>query len=150
MNRGLIAALSAVATAQLLKIPIRYARTGHLHLSQIATTGGMPSSHSAGVCALITYIGLKRGVKSVDFALSSLFGVIVMYDAMGIRRHAGEIAVEVNEMDIQLERLAKEHPGIYHKRREQELKEMLGHLPEEVAAGAVVGAAIGALTYALN
>ena len=73
---------------------------------------------------------MKRGLSAIDFAVSSVFGAVVMYDAMGIRRSAGEIAVEVNDLDEQVERLAKQHPGLYHARRRKALKERLGHLPQ--------------------
>lgn len=150
MNKGLVAAISAIGIAQLVKVPISYAKTRKLDIKQLVTTGSMPSSHSAGVSALATYVAMKKGIYSVDFALASLFGVIVMYDAMGIRRHAGEIAVEVNKLDEQVEELANNHPGIYHRKRDHELKEMLGHLPGEVVAGAMLGVLVGLGAYYLD
>jgi len=150
MNKAIITGLSAIAIAQALKLPFEYAKTGKLHWSTLLRTGGMPSSHSAGVSALATYIAMKKGVKAVDFAISTLFGLIVMYDAMGIRRHAGEMAVELNDLDAQVERLADRHPGVYHRNKRAELKEELGHVPEEVAAGALLGVATGMAGYALE
>ncbi|MDF2926874.1 MAG: hypothetical protein K0R57_5788 [Paenibacillaceae bacterium] len=110
----------------------------------------MPSSHSAGAASLATYTAMKKGLSSIEFAISTMYGLIVMYDAMGVRRHAGEIAVEVNELDHKMELLANEHPGIYHERRERMLKEKLGHLPIEVGAGTVLGIAIGAASYCME
>jgi len=136
--------------AQALKLPIEYAREGKWRWSTLFRTGGMPSSHSAGVASLATYIALKKGVPAVDFAISTLFGLIVMYDAMGIRRHAGEMAVELNELDVKFEQLADQHPGVYHRRRDAELKEELGHMPLEVAAGALLGIGTGVLSYFLT
>ncbi|MCD1257982.1 divergent PAP2 family protein [Paenibacillus athensensis] len=150
MNRALTTALLALGTAQALKLPWTWMRTGRWDWSQLTESGGMPSSHSAGVSALAAYIACKRGVSALDFAVSALFGGIVMYDAMGIRRAAGEIAVEVNDLDEQVERLAEQHPGAYHARRRKELKEQLGHLPREVLGGALLGAAVGAASYALE
>jgi acid phosphatase family membrane protein YuiD len=69
---------------------------------------------------------------------------------MGIRRHAGEMAVEINNLDVQVERLADEHPGIYHQRRREELEEQLGHMPAEVAAGAVLGIAVGTASFLMG
>lgn len=150
MNRGIATALIGVGTAQLLKVPIAYLKTGRWNWEHGLESGGMPSAHSAGVASLTTYTAMKRGVSSIDFALSAIYGLIVMYDAMGIRRHAGEIAVEVNELDVKVEELADEHPGIYHKRRHRELKEKLGHMPREVLGGTLLGAAIGACSFYLE
>ncbi|WP_274362394.1 divergent PAP2 family protein [Paenibacillus thermotolerans] len=150
MNRAVFTGLGSIALAQGLKVPIRFLQTGKWNWSALFQTGGMPSSHSAGVSALATYIALKKGVSAIDFAVSTIFGLIVMYDAMGIRRHAGEMAVELNELDAQMEKLADRHPGVYHARRAEALKEQLGHLPQEVAAGALLGAACGAASRLLE
>lgn len=142
-NRGLATALLAVGTAQLLKLPWHYAKTGKWDFRKMVGSGGMPSSHSSGVTALATYTASKYGIRTPEFAIASMLGIIVMYDAMNIRRHAGEIAIQVNDLDADVERLAGHHPGIYHTRRKKRLKESLGHQPGEVAAGALLGAAIG-------
>ncbi|CAM3785441.1 divergent PAP2 family protein [Marinicrinis lubricantis] len=148
---ALRSAMIGIATAQALKIPFEKLTTGRWNPMTAMSSGGMPSSHSAAVSSLATYTGLKRGFRSIDFALAAVFGLIVMYDAMGVRRHAGEIAVEVNKLDAEVERLTAEHyPGEYHDEKDKELKEMLGHLPGEVAAGAVLGAAIGGLYYLID
>jgi acid phosphatase family membrane protein YuiD len=147
MNQGIATALTAIGAAQALKVPIKQRITGEWDWSVLLQTGGMPSSHSAGVTALATYVAWKKGLRTVDFALSTIFGMIVMYDAMGVRRYAGETAMEVNDLKVEVEKLAKEHPGIYHKKREKELKEMLGHMPREVAAGSLLGLAVGTLSY---
>ncbi|CAM4106921.1 divergent PAP2 family protein [Paenibacillus alkaliterrae] len=142
-NRGLGTALTAVAAAQLLKLPMHYANTGRWDFRKIIGSGGMPSSHSSGVSALAVYTATKYGVKTPEFAISAMLGIIVMYDAMNIRRHAGEIAIQVNNLDEDVERLSGEHPGIYHKRRREKLKESLGHQPREVIAGSLLGACLG-------
>lgn len=147
MNRAIMTSLAGIAIGQALKVPMGYAIRKQWDWSLLTQTGGMPSSHSAGVASLATYIALKRGLPTIDFALSTIFGMIVMYDAMGIRRHAGEIAVEVNELDIQVERLSKQHPGLYHAVRDKALKEQLGHLPAEVGLGALLGVLVGAMSF---
>lgn len=145
-NRGLVTALAAVGAAQLLKLPVHYAKTGKCDIRKLVGSGGMPSSHSSGVSALAAYTATRYGVRTPAFAISAMLGIIVMYDAMNIRRHAGEIAVQVNDLDEDMERLAGREPGIYHKRRRERLKESLGHQPREVAAGSVLGAVIGFLS----
>lgn len=150
MNRALTTALVGIGAAQAVKLPLTYVLSKKWDWSQLVQTGGMPSSHSSGVTALTAYIGMKKGFSTIDFAVSSLFGAVVMYDAMGIRRAAGEIAVEVNDLDEQVERISQQHPGLYHARRRKALKERLGHLPREVAAGALLGVIIGACSYLLE
>ncbi|WP_424767511.1 divergent PAP2 family protein [Paenibacillus sp. sgz302251] len=149
VNRGLCTALTAVAAAQVLKLPVNYAETGKWDFTKIIGSGGMPSSHSSGVSALAAYTATKYGIKTPEFAISAMLGIIVMYDAMNIRRHAGEIAMQVNDLDEDVEKLAGEHPGVYHKRQREKLKESLGHQPIEVLAGSLLGAFIG-LTGALT
>ncbi len=147
VNRGIVTALSAIGIAQLLKLPLQKQISGRWDWSAIWTTGGMPSSHSAGVTSLATYVALRKGFCSAEFALSSIFGMIVMYDAMGVRRHAGEIAIEVNQLRKQMDKLSDHHPEIAYDRREKELKARLGHIPAEVLGGALLGAVIGTAGY---
>lgn len=149
MNKPVFTALTGIALAQGLKPVIAYLKTGDWQWHRGISSGGMPSSHSAGVSALAAYIGMKRGFRSIDFALSCIFGLVVLYDAMGIRRHAGEIAMDVNDLKVQVELLADQHPGIYHDLRKKKLKEMLGHLPQEVAGGVLLGTIVGLASFGL-
>lgn len=143
MNRGIITALSSIGIAQGLKILSHKRMTGEWDFGQIATTGGMPSSHSAGVAALATYIASNKGSRHTETALATIFGVIVMYDAQGIRRHTGEIAQLVNELEDKFADLSGEFPSFEFVAKEKELEELLGHQPLEVLGGALLGAALG-------
>lgn len=147
MNRSINTALSGIIIAQILKIPFQLATKKNVSYRKLIGTGGMPSSHSSGVTSLATYVGLEEGWDSVSFSLAAMLGLIVMYDAAGIRRHAGETAVQVNDLDVDVEELAGEEPGIFHLRREKKLKESLGHQPIEVLAGALLGIGVGAFSY---
>jgi uncharacterized protein len=147
MNRALLTSLASIGAAQLLKLPTGRIQNGSWNWKELWTTGGMPSSHSAGVTSLTTYIGLRNGFSSIPFALSTVLSLVVMYDAMGIRRHAGLIASEVNELEEAVEELSKQHPQMTRPKKDQELEERLGHLPEEVAGGALLGILLGALSY---
>ncbi len=148
MNRALGTALLSVGAAQLLKVPISFANTGQWKWSALTESGGMPSSHSAGSASLATYTALKKGTHSMEFAISALYGLIVMADAMGVRRHAGEIAVEVNALGQRVEVLSgRRPPGIRRKRPAAELEERLGHMPIEVAAGTALGIGIGVASF---
>jgi acid phosphatase family membrane protein YuiD len=139
MNRPLKIAFSAIMFAQFIKIPIKYFRTGKWEWNTFFETGGMPSSHSAGVSALATIIAIKRGFRTIDFALSVIFGLIVMYDAQGVRRQTGEITLAVNDIAEKLDRLEGKPDKNVHDKLEKRLKERLGHQPEEVVGGAIFG-----------
>ncbi|MFD1020945.1 divergent PAP2 family protein [Thalassobacillus hwangdonensis] len=145
MNRGVWTALSAIGLAQALKIVTHKRMTGKWDVKQIATTGGMPSSHSAGVSALASYIAANKGSRHTETALATIFGVIVMYDAQGIRRHTGEIAQLVNELEDNFAKLSGDFPSFEFVEREKELKELLGHQPLEVVGGALLGVALGVI-----
>jgi acid phosphatase family membrane protein YuiD len=150
MNRAIHTALSGIILAQLLKVPIQIATGKRINYRNLIGTGGMPSSHSSGVTSLATYVGFEDGWDSISFSLATMLGLIVMYDATGIRRHAGETAIQVNDLDVDVEELAGENPGVFHIRREKKLKESLGHQPIEVFAGALLGIGVGAFSYLIK
>ncbi|WP_458412894.1 divergent PAP2 family protein [Schinkia sp. CFF1] len=151
MNRGITTALFSIGFAQFMKIPIKKVRTGKWDWSVFFETGGMPSSHSAGVASLATFIALKRGITTIDFALSSVFGLIVMYDAQGVRRQTGELSVRVNDLYEEINRLKEEvQSAEVHEKEEDKVKEALGHQPEEVVGGALLGVAIGVLSFLIQ
>lgn len=147
MNKGITTALVAISITQIAKPPLEKLKTGKWNWSALLETGGMPSSHSAAVTSLATYIALKKGFNSAEFSLSTIFGMLVMYDAAGIRRHAGEIAIEVNELDQEVEKLAGKEPGLFHQHRKKRLKERLGHQPCEVIGGSILGIVVGSISY---
>ncbi len=81
-------------------------------------------------------IGLKHGFNSDIFALAAIVSSIVMYDAMGIRRAAGEHAKILNLI------VSKDNT---FKLDNKKLKELLGHTPFEVLGGLILGIIIGCL-----
>ncbi|HJV32327.1 MAG TPA: divergent PAP2 family protein, partial [Bacillales bacterium] len=138
MNKGVYIALLSIGLAQGMKIPIHYLKEKEWRPELFFETGGMPSSHSAGVSSLTTFIALKRGVPTFDFALSLIYGLIVMYDAQGIRRQTGELTLKVNSLDELIGQIKKEEGIEYKEESPRKLKEMLGHKPEEVLGGALL------------
>ncbi|MEK4029563.1 MULTISPECIES: divergent PAP2 family protein [Bacillaceae] len=150
MNKGIITALSSIGMAQALKIPLHYIKKKEWKPELFLATGGMPSSHSAGVSSLATYIAMKKGASSIDFALSVIFGVIVMYDAQGIRRQTGELTLKVNDLDELIDKIHKDDPVKYEEKVPDPLKEVLGHKPGEVLGGALLGVVLGAAGYYLS
>jgi uncharacterized protein len=147
MNKGVYLALFSIGLAQGMKIPIHYFKKKEWRPELFFQTGGMPSSHSAGVSTLTTYIALQRGLPTFDFALSLVYGLIVMYDAQGIRRQAGELTLKVNSMNELIEKIHKDESVEFEQEAPKKLKEMLGHQPQEVVGGALLGTAVGVIGH---
>jgi uncharacterized protein len=134
-NRVLLVALVACIIAQLLKLIIEVIRNQKLDVRVLVTTGGMPSAHSALVTSLAAGVGQTIGWSSSEFALATVFAIIVMYDAAGVRQAAGKQARILNQM---IDELFYEHPEFNQDR----LKELLGHTPFQVIAGSALGITI--------
>ncbi len=155
--------------AQVLKTLLTFALTKEIVWERMVGAGGMPSAHSALVCSLTVALERKLGFSSPEFALSLAFAAIVMYDAMGVRRAAGEQAKVLNKLvamtsDNLREMFAPQKKvdirNLFNRRkamvpdpedaRKMEegkalLKELLGHTPLEVLAGAILGSVIARL-----
>lgn len=139
-NYILVAALLAWIAAQALKTAIDFFLNRHWNPERLVGAGGMPSSHSALVCAFMVSTARQLGVSSFEFALSFIFAVVVMYDAMGVRRAAGEHAKAINLIIHNLaDKSEEEDPTPLP---EKMLKEYLGHTPLQVVVGAILGGAI--------
>lgn len=137
-NRILIVALAACLLAQALKVVFEFAYHGKVNFRVLVETGGMPSSHSALVTALACGIGQTLGWASPAFAVTTVFAVIVMYDAAGVRQAAGKQAKILNQI---IDELFREKPEF----NEDRLKELLGHTPVQVIVGSVLGLAVSCL-----
>ncbi|MEI1422802.1 divergent PAP2 family protein [Bacillus cabrialesii] len=141
-NFPLLSSLAAIIFAQVVKVPIQFIVSRKLDWSLVTSTGGMPSSHSAAVTALSTGVALEHGLGSSLFAVSAIFAVITMFDATGVRRHAGEQATVLNKLVIDFNRFvneAKDFPKAEDKEKQKKLKELLGHQPIEVFFGGLTG-----------
>lgn len=134
-NRVLVSAIVAWAIAQLLKVIIVALTSKRFNYTRFVGSGGMPSSHSALVMALTTKVGIVEGFKSTSFAMALCFALVVMYDAAGVRRAVGIQARILNNI---MNDISQKKPL-----EEKKLKELLGHTPVEVFAGAMLGIAIG-------
>lgn len=127
-------------TAQVIKVLIALFITKKFDLERLIGSGGMPSSHSALVCGLATAVFIRHGFDSFEFAVAVVLALIVMYDAMGVRRAAGEQAKTLNKLV---------NWYVFHQQSEEEdppvletdkmLKELIGHTPLEVISGAILG-----------
>ncbi len=136
-NIPLVAAVSATAVAQLLKVLLVLASEKRWAPDRLLDTGGMPSSHSAAVSALAISLGVLYGWGSPEFAIACVLGSIVMYDATGIRRAAGRHAEMINDLVKELGHLFDE--GF----QPQVLKTLLGHTYPQVIVGALLGVTTG-------
>ena len=125
-------ALIAAAIAQILKVIYFLALHKKINFKIFTTTGGMPSSHSAGVIGLSMTVGYNCGMNSIPFAIALGYAFVVMYDAAGIRRSAGKIAATMNRV---MEEFYAHRPSAAGEK----LTELLGHTPLEVFMGAIVG-----------
>ncbi|MDN7243605.1 divergent PAP2 family protein [Planococcus sp. N028] len=151
-NLPLMAGLFAILFAQFIKIPIQYIVTREVEWKLFASTGGMPSSHSAAVTALTTGVAIEHGLDSTLFAVSAMFAVITMYDATGVRFQAGQQALTINKLRNDFNLFVTETKTWQQKKEEEkieELKTLLGHKPSEVFMGAITGIIIAFVFYAV-
>jgi len=137
-NRAFMASTASWVTAQLLKVLLSYRKEHGLDFRRFVSPGGMPSSHAAAVSSLAVAVAREFGWGSTYTAIVIVFGLIVMYDAAGVRRAAGKQAAILNKILGELRQL--------RALRNERLRELLGHTPVEVVAGAVLGVAIGMLS----
>ncbi|HBE78748.1 MAG TPA: hypothetical protein DDW65_13380 [Firmicutes bacterium] len=133
-NRILWDTLFALLIAHILKGLYYFIKEKKINFKRFFGAGGMPSSHSTLVAALTTSVGIQTGWDSIATAISIIVSLIVMYDASGVRRAAGRQAATLNKI---IDELFEE--GEFHQER---LKELLGHTPVEVIAGATLGIVI--------
>lgn len=138
-NRIFMITLAVWIIGQGIKIVINLLRGKKFNFKWFLGTGGMPSSHAAGVAALATACGLEYGFQSGLFALAAVFAMVTMFDAQGVRRSAG----------VQAEVLNKVIDDMYwHKRVEiGRIKEFVGHTPVQVMVGSLLGIGLAILFY---
>ncbi|XP_024020966.1 uncharacterized protein LOC112091474 [Morus notabilis] len=130
-NPTFVSGLLAWLAAQSIKVVLNFFVERKWDLRLLFASGGMPSSHSALCTALSTSVALCHGVADSLFPVCLGFSLIVMYDAIGVRRHAG---MQAEVLNMIVEDLFQGHPISQRK-----LKELLGHTPSQVLAGALLG-----------
>lgn len=135
MNKIILALLLAGFGAQLIKLVIFWFRHKKLSWHDLVVTGGMPSSHSAFVISLATIIYLEEGL-STAFAISLVLALIVIRDAFGVRRTAGEEGLVINQILKKIKMKTNAHFA-------------LGHTPLQVLVGSVLGFVVSLLVYLL-
>ncbi|MDR0293560.1 MAG: divergent PAP2 family protein [Oscillospiraceae bacterium] len=137
-NHIINVALITFTVAQVLKVVILLIVYKKLDFRRLLGSGGMPSSHSATVCAMAASVGKLYGMESGHFAIAAITAAVVMFDASNVRRAAGEQAKILNFI---MGNWGHQKPEFVAK----ELKELLGHTPFEVFVGAALGIALGVI-----
>lgn len=131
MNKVLVITLITWTIAQSVKVINGCFHEKRFNFRWFIGTGGMPSSHAAGVVALATVCGLEKGFDSVLFGLAAVFAIVTMFDAQGVRRETGQQAEILNKIMDDLYWRGKIEEG--------RLKELIGHTPFQVFIGALLG-----------
>lgn len=139
-NPILLAAILGWAAAQVIKFILFFIQHRNVKLERLYGSGGMPSSHSALVCAAFMATGRSEGWDSAAVAIMFVLSAIVMYDAANVRLEAGKHAKQLNRI---MTRLLDMNIGLDSK--EKEFKELLGHTPLQVFCGALLGLGIGTI-----
>ncbi len=138
-NEVLMSAICSWALAQIIKTIIHLKMTKKFVPERLIGSGGMPSCHSAAVCALTTALIINEGIGSYYVAIAGLLAIVVMYDATGVRRETGNQAKVLNEL---IDLFKKKGSEISN---DDKLKEFVGHTPLQVLAGAALGIAFACL-----
>jgi len=138
-NKILWVSITGWAVGQSIKVVTGIIREKRFDFRWFIGTGGMPSSHASGATALAVACGFDAGFDSAVFALATMFAIVTMFDAQGVRRSTGK----------QAEILNKVMEDIYWKGKIEEgrLQELVGHTPIEVFIGAIIGFAIALVAY---
>ena len=142
-NKVLWCSVIAWGCAQLIKIIIALIVEKRFRPDRIFGDGGMPSGHSATVISLSVLIGWTSGFDSVSFALSAVFAIIVMNDAVGVRQEAGKHAA-------MLKVIAEGFNAMFAEKdqqiRAEKIKLLVGHTPLQVLMGALLGLLVAVLS----
>ncbi len=130
-NQVFLVTLFAWLLAQVIKVIIGVKKEKRFDFRWLFSPGGMPSAHTATVAALSTIVGLRFGFDSGLFAVTLIFAIMIMFDAGGFRRMVGKQATILNKIV----------DDVYAKKKveEEKVRELLGHTPVQVIAGAALG-----------
>ena len=142
-----LSTITSLCLAQIIKMIVYLIGNKHKKIEEAIETamwrtGGMPSSHSAAVCALATSTGIIEGISSNLFVFCLVFSVIVLRDSLGVRRAAGLQAKALNTLGKQ----SSEKIGVEFN----SVKEVQGHAPLEVFIGSLLGILMAVLFYVFS
>ena len=138
----LILPIIAGLLAQVLKFLFKSNKLD-VSFNSLTSYSGMPSAHSAIVISLATIVGLKEGLPSPAFAISIIFALIVIRDALGLRQYIGQHGRVLNILvkDLKNDKVLDEtYPHLLEK---------IGHTPMQVLAGSILGFLVSVIGYFL-
>ncbi len=142
MYQILLTPLVAAAIAQASKF---FISANHLKagVTNMVAYSGMPSGHSALMVSLMTTVGLELGIQDPLFAVCVVLTILVLRDAVGIRRYLGQHGKVLNILVKDL----KDDKVLDYKY--PELLEKIGHTPAQVAVGSLIGLSVSLLSHYL-
>ena len=142
-NYYIMVPLIAWAIAQAIKVTLESLKEKRFKFSRFFGNGGMPSGHAAIVSSLSVVTLMERGVTSIEFGIVTIFSLIILADAIGVRYETGKQAKAINDLveDLNENKIDVEI---------RQLKEQVGHRPIEVLAGTILGSAIAYVIYGLE
>jgi uncharacterized protein len=143
-NKILLISICSWAIAQIIKVIVILVQEKRIAWNYLFTSGGMPSAHTATVCALATSIAMIDGLGSISFSIAFVLAVIVMYDAAGVRQSVGQHSVILNLIVKELS------TKVTKLEREKDFREFIGHTPFQVLIGALLGILIAWLWVFLS
>jgi hypothetical protein len=143
-NHILLSAVAGWFVAQILKTIIHTLFFKEFVAERLVGSGGMPSSHAATVCSLVVATCYEYGAGGYEFAVALIFAIVVMYDAMGVRRETGIQAKLLNDILKVFDDMGRDEISAHDK-----LKEFVGHTPLQVLMGAILGIVVAAVLHQL-
>jgi hypothetical protein len=143
-NHILLSAVAGWFVAQILKTIIHTLFFKEFVAERLVGSGGMPSSHAATVCSLVVATCYEYGAGGYEFAVALIFAIVVMYDAMGVRRETGIQAKLLNDILKVFDDMGRDEISAHDK-----LKEFVGHTPLQVLMGAILGIVVAVVLHQL-
>jgi acid phosphatase family membrane protein YuiD len=143
-NHILLSAVTGWFVAQILKTIIHTLFFREFVAERLVGSGGMPSSHAATVCSLVVATCYEYGAGGYEFAVALIFAIVVMYDAMGVRRETGIQAKLLNDILKVFDDMGRDEISTHDK-----LKEFVGHTPLQVLMGAILGIVVAVVLHQL-
>lgn len=132
LSAYLLIPLVAWAVSQFLKYIFEGVRSKTYDYTLLYKSGSMPSSHSALMVSLLTVIGFQLGIQSVEFAIVAVLAVIVLYDAVNVRRAVGEQGTVIARL-------------LLTKKQKEQFYMAKGHTLLEVSVGSLIGFTVAAI-----
>ena len=136
LSKPLIAALTAMFSAQILKMFFPLIKGAGVDMKKFVSYGDIPSSHTAFIVAVTVSIGFQDGWKSSLFALAVVVSCIIIYDIIKLRK-----TVELNMIMTRKLMESNDLP------LEDDIPQFKGHSQIEIIAGAVWGVCCAVLIY---